>query len=118
MSEPLYQPRSDSAARLLGLGVFSAGAAAIYWQGIRPLQAAAAEKPLVEYSIKLVILGEFFVVMGLFWIIRGLAGYTAIRAMQQNPRAMKILVVVALAATLLSWWLLTHVFESYGYFSA
>ena len=118
MSEPLYQPRSDTAARLLGLGFFSAGAAAIYWQGVRPLLAAIAEKPLVEYSIKLIILGEFFAAMGLYWMIRGLAGYTAIRTMQQNPRAMKRLAFFALLATLISWWLLDDVFESYGYFSA
>lgn len=118
MSEPLYQPRSNTAARLLGLAVFSAGAAVIYWQGVRPLLGAIQEKPLVEYSIKLVILGEFFVLMGLFWMIRGLAGYTAIREMQKNPKAMKILAAVSLAATLLSWWLLTQVFQSYGYYSA
>jgi hypothetical protein len=118
MSEPVYQPRSNTAARLLGLGFFSAGAAMIYWQGVMPLLAAIREKPLVEFSIKLIILGEFFVIMGLFWLIRGLAGYTAIRGMQKKPRAMKILAVVSLAATLLSWWLLTHVFESYGYFTA
>ncbi|MEO5916237.1 MAG: hypothetical protein ABIS50_18510 [Luteolibacter sp.] len=117
MSEPLYQPRSDVAARLLGLGVFSAGAAVIWWQGVLPLQAAVAEKPLVEYSIKLVILGEFFVATGLFWMIRGLAGYTAVRTMQKSPKTMKVLAAAALAATLLSWWLLTHVFESYGYFN-
>ncbi|MES2441016.1 MAG: hypothetical protein V4584_18270 [Verrucomicrobiota bacterium] len=118
MSEPLYQPRSHTAARLLGLGFFSAGAAMIHWQGVRPLLGAIANKPQVEFSIKLIILGGSFVLMGLFWIIRGLAGYTAIRSMQRNPRAMKILAVAALAATLLSWWLLTRVFESYGYFSA
>lgn len=118
MSEPLLHPRSNTSARLLGLGSLTAGAAVIYWQGILPLLASVQEKPLVEYSIKLVILGEFFTSLGLFWIIRGLAGYRAIREIQKSPRAMRIFTVVALAATLLSWWLLTHVFESYGYFSA
>ena len=118
MSGPLYQPRSEIAARLLGLGFFTAGAAAIYWQGILPLRAAIAEKPLVEYSIKLIILGEFFVIMGLYWMIRGFAGYLAVREIQKNPRAMKRLAFFALLATLISWWLLDDVFESYGYFSA
>ncbi len=117
MSEPLYQPRNNTSARFLGLGFFLAGAAMVWWQGVVPLLGAIADKPQVEFSIKLIILGEFFVIMGLFWIVRGLAGYTAIRAMQKNPRAMKILTMVALAATALSWWLLTHIFESYGYFS-
>ena len=117
MSEPLYQPRSDTAARLLGLGFFAAGSAAVYWQGVRPLLAAINEKPLVEYSIKLVILGEFFICLGLFWMIHGLAGYTSIRGMQKNPSAMKRLAFIALLATLISWWLLDEVFKSHGYFS-
>ncbi len=118
MSEPLYQPRSDTAVRLLGPGFFPAGAAMICWQGVLPLLGAIENKPRVEFSIKLIILGEFFVLMGLFWMIRGLAGYTTIRAMQQNPRAMKLLAAASLVAALVSWWLLTRVFESYGYFSA
>ena len=105
MSSPIYQPRSDSSARLLGLGFLSAGAAMIYWQGILPLSGAMEHRPLIEYSIKLIVLGEMFVCLGLFWMIRGLAAYTAVRAMQQNPRAMKKLVVVSLIAALLSWWL-------------
>lgn len=117
MSDPVLQPRSNTTARLLGLGLLTAGAAMIYWQGILPLLAAIKEKPLVEYSIKLVILGEFFVCIGLFWIVRGLAGYTAIREMQKNLRSLKILSAVSLAATLLSWWLLARVFQSYGYYS-
>ena len=117
MSEPLYQPRSNTAARLLGLGFLAAGSAAVYWQGVRPLLAAINEKPLVEYSIKLVILGEFFICLGLFWMIHGLAGYTSIRGMQKNPSAMKRLAFIALLATLISWWLLDEVFKSHGYFS-
>ncbi len=116
MSDPLFQPISDTAARLLGLGFFAAGAAMIYWQGVLPLLGAIQDKPLLEYSIKLIILGEFFVVAGLYWIFRGLAGYEAVRAIKDNPAAKKRLVIVSLVATLLSWWLLDRVFHSYGYF--
>ena len=117
MSEPIFQPRSDTAARLLGLGFFTAGAAMIYWQGVLPLLGAIQEKPLVEYSIKLIIFGEFFAVAGLYWMVRGLAGYEAVRAIKDNPAAKKKLIVASLVVTLLSWWLLDQVFKSYGYFS-
>jgi hypothetical protein len=117
MSNPLFLPKSDTAARLLGLGFFTAGAAMIYWQGVLPLLGAIREKPLVEYSIKLIIFGEFFVVAGLYWIIRGLAGYEAVRSIKDNPAAKRKLVIATLIVTLLSWWLLDQVFKSYGHFS-
>jgi hypothetical protein len=117
MSQPVFQPRSDTAARLLGLGFFTAGAAMICWQGVLPLLGAIREKPLVEYSIKLIIFGEFFVFTGLYWMIRGLAGYEAVRSIKDNPAAKKKLIIVSLVATLLSWWLLDRVFQSYGYLS-
>ncbi len=117
MSQPVFQPRSDTAARLLGLGFFSAGASMIYWQGVLPLLGAIQEKPRVEYSIKLIILGEFFVAAGLYWMIRGLAGYETVRSIKDNPAAKKKLIIASLVATLLSWWLLDQVFQSYGYFS-
>lgn len=117
MSDPIFQPRSNTAARLTGIGFFAAGAAMIYWQGVLPLLGAIREKPRVEYSIKLIILGEFFAVLGLYWMVRGLAGYEAVRSIKDNPAAKKKLIVASVVATLLSWWLLDKVFQSYGYFS-
>jgi hypothetical protein len=117
MSEPIIQPKSDTAARMLGLGFLTAGAAMIYWQGVLPLLGAIREEPWVGYSIKLIIIGEFFVAAGLYWIIRGLAGYEAVRSIKDNPAAKKKLIIASLVATLLSWWLLDQVFKSYGYIS-
>ena len=64
MSELLFQPRSDTAARLLGLGFSRLARRCFTGRASCPYSAAIRDKPLVEYSIKLVILGEFFAVTG------------------------------------------------------
>lgn len=115
MSKPQYQPRSDTSARLLGFGFLSAGIALIYWQGYLPLLGATEHRPLIEYSVKLIVLGIFLVCFGLFCVIRGLAGYTYVAEIKGRPRAMKVLVGISLVVALGLWGVIDHVFGTYGY---
>jgi uncharacterized membrane protein len=47
--------------------------------------------------------------------VRGLAGYTAIRSLQQNPRQMRVLGAVAFGAILVSYVALQLWLKSLGY---
>lgn len=100
MSEPLWQPRTDGAARLLGAGFFLGGAAILGFQIKVILDAAAAHAPRVNYFIAAFALGEMGVALGLYWIARGLAGYLAIRALPSNPRGKRWLMVISAVAVL------------------
>lgn len=104
MSEPLWQPRTDLAARLLGVGFFAFGVGLIGFQikTIRDAAAAGAER--VSYFLSAFALGEMAILLGLFWLVRGLAGYTAVRTLQTNPRGRRTLMIVSaviIGATLL-----------------
>ncbi|MBX3736867.1 MAG: hypothetical protein KF715_09275 [Candidatus Didemnitutus sp.] len=88
MSEPLWQPRSDRAARLLGLGFF-AGGAGLLWQQASGILSAVAERRDVSYFHAAIALGVLGLVLGVFWMVRGLAGYTAVRTLQKNRRALR-----------------------------
>ena len=115
MSTPLWQPRSDAAARLLGLGFAAAGAAILYWQIVGSLQRAAAGDAEISYSLKLIALGEMFLVLGLFWAATGLPGYTRIIGLQKDRRFLWGLGAVALIAIALTDYYMGRQLAAYGY---
>lgn len=88
MSEPLWQPRSDRAARLLGLGFFSGGAGLLWLQADSILRAVAESRP-VMYFHAAIALGTLGLALGGYWMVRGLAGYTAIRELRKKPRHLR-----------------------------
>ena len=87
MSEPLWQPRTDRAARLLGAGFFLGGAALIGYQIHVLLADVGAHADRLTFFLTAIALGEMGVVFGAYWLIRGLAGYAAIRALQAEDAA-------------------------------
>lgn len=110
MSEPLWQPRDDSGARILGAGFFLAGALVLGWQILGTLREARAGAESLTYSLALIVLGVLFAALGALWIVRGLAGYAWVRSAQTNPRARRILFIAGFllaAATfgLMQWHL-------------
>ena len=88
MAEPLWQPRSDAGARLLGSGFLLGGAGLLALQG-RAILGALAQGETVSYFAAALALGEMGVVLGLYWLIRGLAGYHAVRALREKPAALR-----------------------------
>lgn|GEM_PF-1179249 len=114
MPAPL-QPRTDFTARLAGLFFFLMGAGAIYWQVWLPIQHAQEDRPLLEYSLKLIILGECFLIMGGWWIFGGLRAYESVRTIKDHPKRMKWLMATSFCLALLSWWGLEKLFGMYGY---
>lgn len=115
MSTPLWQPRSDTTARLLGLGCAVAGSAIFYWQIVITFQLAAANNPSIAYSLKLIALGEMFAVLGLYWLATGLSGYAKIVGLQKDRRFMIALGAVALVAILVTDHFMTRELSQYGY---
>jgi len=47
---------------------------------------------LIEYSVKLIGPGSFISGFGAFFLVRGLAGYTAVVEIKKHPRALKRLI--------------------------
>lgn len=88
MSEPLWQPRSDLSARLLGAGFFLIGAVLLTMQSRSILSAIKSSAP-VTYSHAAIAMGEFALLIGAYWMVRGLAGYRSIRALPQNRAAFR-----------------------------
>jgi len=115
MPEPLWQPRSDRAARLLGLGFIGGGAALLYWQIGATLDQARAGATRVEYSFTLIVFGVMWAGLGLWWLVRGLAGYTWIRAAQRDRRSLTIIVIVIVAVALVARWLLSYKLGTFGF---
>ena len=115
MPNPLWQPRSDLAARALGVAVGFVGLALLYWQVLGTLRRMEAAETPVEYSLTLILCGEMFLALGGFWLVRGLAGYAAVRNFQHQPRARKILVAATLVLLGLSWWFMHSQLASHGY---
>jgi hypothetical protein len=110
MSEPLWQPRTDYAARLLGAGFFIGGGSLLGFQLKVILDAAAAQAERVTYFMAAIGLGEMGLLLGGYWLVRGLAGYTAVRNLQSDPRRMRTfasVVTVVIGASLLGmkYWL-------------
>lgn len=93
MSQPLWQPRTDRAARLLGAGFFAVGTALLGYQAHVVLRDVAAHAEQVSYFMAAIALGLMGMALGLYWLIRGLAGYTAVRMLQNDPRRMRILFI-------------------------
>jgi hypothetical protein len=115
MSEPLWQPRSDASARVLGAGFFIGGGALVAYQLKVILDQAAEGAERVTYFLAAFGLGEMGLLLGAYWLVRGLAGYTAIRSLQQNPRQMRVLGAVAFGAILVSYVALQLWLKSLGY---
>lgn len=117
MSEPLWQPRSDTSARLLGAGFFLFGAWLLGDQILDLQQTVEAGTPRVSYLLAAFAMGELALGLGGYWLVRGLAGYAAVRALQRDPRRMKFFLAAAtivLGATLLAVqaWLKTQGYDS------
>jgi hypothetical protein len=93
MSEPLWQPRTDRAARLLGAGFLIVGAGIFAFQ-VKVIVDAVAARTDVSYSLAAIALGAMAMTLGAYWLICGLAGYTAIRTLQTDRRRMRLFTVV------------------------
>ena len=115
MPEPLWQPRTDHAARLLGAGFFLGGCGMLGFQIKVILDAAAAHAERVSYFMSAIGLGEMGVLLGGYWLVRGLAGYTAVRAMQTEPRQMRALLIVSVVVIGISLIALKFWLSSLGY---
>ena len=110
MSEPLWQPRTDRAARLLGAGFFAGGAALVGFQASVVVDAVDAHDDRVIFFMAAFALGAMGIGLGATWLVRGLAGYTAVRTLQTNPRRMRVFtimaaVVIVAATVALKVWL-------------
>ncbi|HEY4246706.1 MAG TPA: hypothetical protein VGM64_07605 [Lacunisphaera sp.] len=95
MSTPLWQPRTDLAARLLGLGFLLGGAALLGYQANVIVREVTGHAEQVDYFMSAIALGLLGMVLGFYWIVRGLAGYTSVRTLPTDPRRLRILSVVA-----------------------
>lgn len=115
MSEPLWQPRSDRAARLLGLAFLAGGGALLYWQFGGTLAQARAGVERVEYSFTLIAFGALWAALGLLWLGRGLAGYGWVRSVPHDRRARRILIIVTIVLVLASRWFLSAQLSALGY---
>ncbi len=115
MSEPLWQPRGDFSARILGAGFMLGGAAVCAWQILGTIEDAKASAPTLTYSLTLIMLGVMFVALGMLWLVRGLAGYTWVRSVQTEPRARRILSVSAFVLAGATWLLMQWYLGRMGY---
>lgn len=57
--------------RLFGLALIAAGAAIAWFFGLRPLEAAAAGAPEVQFQMKLFIVAPLAIISGLFLMVGG-----------------------------------------------
>ena len=115
VSTPLWQPRTDRAARLLGAGFFLVGAALLGYQAHVIMRDVAAHAEQVGYFMAAIALGLMGMVLGLYWIIRGLGGYTAVRTLQTDQRRMRIFSVVTAVILIAIIAGLKILLSSYGY---
>ena len=116
MSEPLWQPRTDRAARLLGAGFFTGGAALLGYRVNVLVDAVDAQDDHVIFFMAAFALGAMGLGLGAFWLVRGLAGYTAVRALQKDPRQLRLVsviaaVVIVAATVVLKAWLASRGYE-------
>lgn len=110
MSEPLWQPKSDLQARILGLCFAAAGAAGLWWQVGGTIRQAREAAPELQYSNTLIVLSAMLVAFGLLWIVRGLSGYQLMQRAGTDPKTKRLLMIsgatVALGAYFgMSWYL-------------
>jgi len=115
MSEPLWQPRGDSSARLLGAGFFLAGSGVLVWQILGTLRQAEEGAQTLTYSLALVVLGVMCVALGVLWLVRGLAGYTWVRSMQSDPGARRTLLIAGFVLATLTMALMRWHLSRLGY---
>jgi heme/copper-type cytochrome/quinol oxidase subunit 2 len=110
---PLWQPRTDLAARLLGVGFFFIGVALLGYQANVLIREVSAHAEQVDYFMSAIALGLMGIMLGLYWMVRGLAGYTSVRTLQTHPRRLRILsavaavILIAIVAAL-KMWLTSH----------
>ena len=115
MSAPLWQPRTDGAARLLGLGGAVGGAGLLYWQLLLPLQQARAGQERLTYSLTLIVFGVLWLLLGLFWLVRGRAGYDWVRSAQHRRGPRTALLVATAVVVLALRFLLSRQLVALGY---
>lgn len=115
MSEPLWQPRDDFSARILGAGFLLGGAGVCAWQVLGTIREASAGASVLTYSITLIVMSVMFVALGALWLVRGLAGYTWVRSVQTEPRARRILSVSAFVLAGGTWLLMEWYLGRKGY---
>lgn len=116
MSEPLWQPRSDRSARLAGAAFFLGGTGLVALQ-LNALRHAAEQGSDALIFGAAIGLGEMGMIMGLFWVVRGLAGYTATRRLQHDARGRRLLmiasaVLIGLTLLALHFWLRAQGYET------
>ena len=115
MSEPLWQPRDDVSARILGAGFLCGGAGVCAWQILGTIEDAKAGAPTLSYSLTLIVLGVMFVALGMLWLVRGLSGYTWVRSVQTEPRARRILSICAFVLAGATWLFMDWYLGRKGY---
>ena len=74
---------------------FIGGSALLGYQVSVIMASVAAREERVTYFLSAIGLGLMGIVLGAYWLIRGLAGYTAIRTLQADPRRIRMFFVVA-----------------------
>jgi hypothetical protein len=93
----------------LGVGFFAVGAALLCYQINVLIREVTTHAEQVDYFMSAIALGVMGVVLGLYWMVRGLAGYTSVRTLQTDPRRLRILsvaaavVLIAIIAGLKMW---------------
>jgi hypothetical protein len=109
MSRPLWIPKTQLQARLLGCGFAVAGGGALWWH-IGSALRHAEQREDVRVSFALILLGVMGVTFGLLWIAGGLTTYGWIRDDSTNPGRRKLVlgavIAVGLAASAGLLWLL------------
>lgn len=97
---------------LLCLGIAAGFGWFFIWQ---PLQAAQANAPEVEYSIKAFVLVPFAAVFGLFFLaVGGSVPYRNVEKQNFTPAGWALLAVAILISGLSFWWFQAR-FDALGY---
>jgi hypothetical protein len=116
MSTPLWQPGSDRAARLLGLGflLFGAGLLWFQWHTIRSA-VQRGETTIAQFPAA-IAMGEMALTLGLLWVGGGLRAYTWVRALQEDKRRLwltlsPLLLLILISILGLRSWLSAHGYE-------
>ena len=115
MSEPIWQPRTDTAARLLGAAFFVSGGLGLNWQVLGTLRDAEEGLPELRYSMLLILFSVLWTMMGAWWLLRGLAGYFWVRKAQHEPRARMILTLATFVLSLFTWLAMRMFLTRLGY---
>lgn len=119
MSEPSSAPlpalSSHLAARLTGGAFVLLGAGFLYWQLYLPLARAAAHVERVNYSTQLIVVGEFTVLAGLHFVVRGASGLNWLRRAKDDRRLFWGMVGLCALLVFATRAFLAHQFAALGY---